>query len=484
MEYNKIIKKQSYIIISSLIVVVLLLIGFSYALFVQNNSSKDNQVIVAGDLNVKFDDNSGTITANMTPKSDAEALLEEDNVYTFTIKNNGTLNASYIITLQNDPTLVEDENNLLAHRYLRLSIDGADPFTLASATKLDENETAENEIIYIISANNKIKANKSKNHSVRVWLDEDAPTSVIGKNISLKIGIKSDIATAWDDLCENDSTLLNCRILEAHSGKTAIINKGTPDTTTIAATDEGLFATGDSLGHTYYYRGAVTDNYVLFGGYYWRITRLNGNGSIRLIYQGTEGNKTATGGSAYQTPSTTLCQIGYQCDGTNSTIKAQIENWFAGLSKYNSDIATSTFVNDTAIELTNETATTYAPNARLNNLKPSLLNSTTEANYGGNYKLKIGLITMDEVIYAGGGIENNADYYLNMGGSYWTMTPYEFASGVNTGIIVNGSGKITTANITATNDVRPVISLNDETKYKCTSEEACGTIANPFVIEN
>ena len=44
---------------------------------------------------------------------------------------------------------------------------------------------------------------------------------------------------------------------------------------------------------SYYYRGAVDNNWVKFGkdstgkDIYWRIIRINGDGSIRMIYSGT-----------------------------------------------------------------------------------------------------------------------------------------------------------------------------------------------------
>ena len=37
-------------------------------------------------------------------------------------------------------------------------------------------------------------------------------------------------------------------------------------------------------GTTYYYRGAVNNNWVKFAGMYWRIIRFNGDGSIRMDY--------------------------------------------------------------------------------------------------------------------------------------------------------------------------------------------------------
>ena len=70
------------------------------------------------------------------------------------------------------------------------------------------------------------------------------------------------------------------------------------------ASDAGLYKTQDDLGDSYYYRGNVTNNYVQFGSYaansevngttyteetlmYWRIVRINGDGTIRLVYDGT-----------------------------------------------------------------------------------------------------------------------------------------------------------------------------------------------------
>ena len=59
--------------------------------------------------------------------------------------------------------------------------------------------------------------------------------------------------------------------------------------------DKGLYVGTDDYGATYYYRGNVNNNYVYFAGYYWRIIRQNGDGSIRLLYAGTSANATGIG---------------------------------------------------------------------------------------------------------------------------------------------------------------------------------------------
>ncbi len=76
--------------------------------------------------------------------------------------------------------------------------------------------------------------------------------------------------------------------------KKAIGDKGEPDTnqTSGQTGDIGLYKTEDNDGDTYYYRGAVENNNVKFGDFYWKIIRINGDGSIRLIYNGTKPNST------------------------------------------------------------------------------------------------------------------------------------------------------------------------------------------------
>ncbi len=49
----------------------------------------------------------------------------------------------------------------------------------------------------------------------------------------------------------------------------------------------GMYANNDDDGKTYYYRGSVAGNYVKFAGFYWRVIRVNGDGTVRLIYDGT-----------------------------------------------------------------------------------------------------------------------------------------------------------------------------------------------------
>ena len=68
--------------------------------------------------------------------------------------------------------------------------------------------------------------------------------------------------------------------------------------------EQGLYAIEDDYGTSYIYRGDVENNNVYFGGFYWKIIRMNGDGSIRLIYSGTTpnatGNATSINNRTYQ----------------------------------------------------------------------------------------------------------------------------------------------------------------------------------------
>lgn len=55
----------------------------------------------------------------------------------------------------------------------------------------------------------------------------------------------------------------------------------------------GIYKTTDDYGDSYFYRGDVTNNNILLGGYYWKIIRANGDGTTRIIYNGV--NKNAIG---------------------------------------------------------------------------------------------------------------------------------------------------------------------------------------------
>ena len=71
------------------------------------------------------------------------------------------------------------------------------------------------------------------------------------------------------------------------TGKCPEVNKdGTVNVTDMEDTESLVCSAPDDYGTSYYFRGNVENNWVKFAGYYWRILRINGDGSIRMIYAG------------------------------------------------------------------------------------------------------------------------------------------------------------------------------------------------------
>ena len=96
--------------------------------------------------------------------------------------------------------------------------------------------------------------------------------------------------------CMNQTSNGNCFTVYTIDGYTSSTSNGvttyritntdryTSKVVDTAASNPGLYAAEDDLGTSYYYRGNVTNNYVSYAGYIWRIVRRNGDGSIRLWY--------------------------------------------------------------------------------------------------------------------------------------------------------------------------------------------------------
>lgn len=98
----------------------------------------------------------------------------------------------------------------------------------------------------------------------------------------------------------------------------------------------GLYAADDEEGRTYFYRGAVKNNYVSYAGFIWRIVRINGDGSIRMIYSGTStddtGNDVTIGTSFYNNTSYDPRFVGYTY-GTDTVERESKTAWFLGFTQ-------------------------------------------------------------------------------------------------------------------------------------------------------
>ena len=253
----------------------------------------------------------------------------------------------------------------------------------------------------------------------------------------------------------------------------------------------------DDNGETYYFAGNPTDNWVKFGGFYWRIIRINGDGTIRMIYNGPTtdqtGETTQIGTSVFNSNYDDNMYVGFQYTsgevhgrGTDSTIKGVLDNWYNNnLSSYSKYIATgegASFCNDRTPSSGSgigATVTDYAAYNRLYTNKAPTLKCTDTKD---RFATTIGLITADEVAYAGGvNFSNNSGYYLYTGQYYWTMSPSSFNSGNSRAYVfyVNTGGSLGPDIVGwVAPGIRPVINLKADTQFTSGN----GTSSNPYTV--
>ena len=76
--------------------------------------------------------------------------------------------------------------------------------------------------------------------------------------------VVSDKCYAYFKSVESVSTEISTRILEFNGGKSSIEAKEVPNFEYSSIINEGMFATNDDYGMSYYFRGAVDNNWVVF----------------------------------------------------------------------------------------------------------------------------------------------------------------------------------------------------------------------------
>ena len=315
--------------------------------------------------------------------------------------------------------------------------------------------------------------------------DNNAILKTIGSNHTISNLSKNDKCYIYFDKnkINNISDIINTHNLAVRTDFSTTVTEDTTGT---------LFVAPDDYGNSYYYAGAVKDNWVKFGGYYWRIIRINGDGTIRMIYNGptTEqtGETTQIGKSAFNTNYNDNMYVGFQYAsgevhgrGTNSTIKGALDNWYNNnLSSYLNYIATgegASFCNDRTPYSGTGTTTTAIYYAAYNRLITNKSPTLKCANTSDVFATSVGLITADEVAHAGGVFNvNNFDYFLITSQVYWTMTPqiggnWALVFDVGLGGYFHENGAVDEYG------VRPVINLKKNIQFSGT-----GTVDNPYVV--
>ena len=303
-------EKKIIILIILILISILTLIGSSYALLTKKFTSKKLSVEV-GTLKVDFTEGNAITMDNVVPMTDENGM--NTTPYTFTITNSGTIDSYY--TIYNE----EDSNNTLDTTYLKYKLVSNDGYD-SGIKRLKDIGTG----TYRIVDERPLLKSKSVTYKLYLWIASDAGNDIQNKIYKSKIIVNSTSNRVGDTYCLDNgfNKLSDCMlVMNNHEkttdiAKTNIKAKSTPDFSKTATTDEGLFMAEDDEGESYYYRGAVKNNYVSFAGFIWRIIRRNGDGSIRMIYSGKStsdtGEDLTLGKSAYNEKYWDPTYVGYK----------------------------------------------------------------------------------------------------------------------------------------------------------------------------
>lgn len=230
--------------------------------------------------------------------------------------------------------------------------------------------------------------------------------------------------------------------------------------------DEGLIQDLDDDGVTYYFRGNVQNNYVKFADKLWRIVRINGNNTVRLVLND------ATEDTAEYYIDNSNNYFAY----ANTNIKSYLSSWYnENLSEFDKYIASSKVCDDSAYTGSDE----YIFNA---SQRLSVDHNPTFNCLGTRLNSKISILTADEVEYAGAliGVGNNS-YYLynsNILNPVWTMTPSKGNEKEFHPYTISTSGSLEDSSVgNQKKSVRPVINIK-----KDLSVVGKGTIDEPYEL--
>ena len=433
--------KKSYFIIFGLIVLAVVCFSTSYAIFSNTKEEHGKLNIVAGNLNYKIesselDSDSVTVPAN-TSKEIRIKLTSLNEV-------SSKYELYYILDKTNDKVSVG---------YSKDTKDSV----------LGTVEANKNKIITIVIRNDS---------------DTDSKVSfkVIGGLINNELALKDGNSLNQE---VEPYRLLSKAILEDNKLITAKPTLTTSSNNTSDAS--GLYSSTDTnTGEpTYYFRGNVENNYVNFAGQTWRIVRINEDGTVRLIMQDGINNNTNYHFNSNYTNYNNYTYMYY----TNSQVKSTLENWYqtniGGNNNLAGKVASGNYYCEQAKAKYGDDATSESATMTTYNKYTPDFKCSSDGNGKGVVNASVGLLSYDEVGYAGGynGQANNI-YYLYNNTYFWTMSPSGFSGSYSCVWRVHDAGYINNDSSFNTIAVRPVLNLTADTQIS----SGDGTKNNPFSI--
>ncbi len=569
-------RRENVVIIVILVLMLVAIIGVSYAAFSFSQQGNTPNTITTGSITMTYTESDNKISLNgALPTTDKTGTvrLTAGEYFDFNVSSQitGDVNINYEISAKEVGDGTIDGSNIKLY-LTKLNDDGTEEALMVpevynvEANANDYTGRPSGEMSLYTSSMN---SSESNNYRLRMYVDEGYNPQGDGGNLTFtvqinvygKAGDKYVPETTQDILEDNEVQVEKTQMFDYASNGSyleSFTQQAPQYGTDPSQITSGVYSIEDADGTSYYYRGNVTNNNVQFGEYtedyyvyddgygsyyqslescleanggsadctrvklasagdkmYWKIVRVNGDGSLRLIYNGTSAtpdfsdlaHSYAVGIAPYNLEYNDPKYAGYTYDnGTDSFAKREVDTWYEnslGDTIYDSKVMGGRFCSDSSgYKLASE----YDLNpvlfggdiegiylysswgerlgGRVKNSftvnTPTLSCPDTDETYGGSYRLKAGLITADELALAGESFGVVGNSYLNPGDFemyYWTMTPAAFTYG--DAYVWNEYVSLFNGNVVNSGDaVRPVINVTTDNGFA----SGDGTASSPYVI--
>ena len=449
-------KRRAKITIMGILGLVLLIIGISFAAFSANLAGVQVQTMNTGCLKVDMTDEGSVNTDNAMPETDESGLSGDP--YTYKITNSCTTDAYYTTTIN-----VMSTSKLENADKIKVALDGDSYLAPTIESNLPASELLDDTITGVSKTykldEGYLKVGETKTFELRTWIDYDVES--ISGSLENKIIINS--------VADNDGAITYNKNTAGYYVLSNNTKLSSADYTKISPSTEqpsGIIEVKDNSGTTYHFRGNP-NNYLLFGTY-------NEDGTVSYTNSsGTASSLTYKSGDKIK-----WRILGTNNDGSINIIKDDL----IGENTIDSSTIMSNFYTkhlqdeenyiNTSQQFCNEIKD--ANNNYLAKIRVEKHNPTSECN-STNKVTKIGLPTVDDVMYAGG-VNNtaNTSFYLYKDIKGFLTSSYASDANIYQSSKTKSIGEI--AKTTAL-DIRPVITLKSDTKL-----EGSGTEENPFYV--
>ena len=495
-------KKSITILVVCLIVSVMSVsLAFFSARIIGNGK---NVSVNAKELTINFDNNNEIASGIIEPGW--------SSANTFSITNKSKNNFTYDIVLKNY------KNTTKTNGYLVYKITSTNGYNMTEYKDMPKD--GENTYDLVIARGITIEPGSSNKQSYTLeikYLDSTEDQSIdMGSTVTGSLYIVESITNENNPYTKGT---LGYQIMEDNSN----IKTRTDFSTTYTDVNIGtMYKAKEENTDVYYFAGDARNNWVKFGGYYWRIIRTNSDGSIRLLYHGTspETQNAYIGDSeiAFNESYNDSMYVGYKygtsgslennrLNTNDSTIKKTIDTWYKNnLVNYTKYLSTkAVYCNDRELGSGTYSATGdkfyYVGYTRLGTNKNPSYNCTNEYdafsvnNTKAQLTYPIALMTADEISYAGGVWTKNAAtwYYLNSKGNasikngqneWWLLSAASWDTDKSSVVFKVSSAQDRKAQFGAQSvqyklHVRPVISLKSDVLHK----SGDGSATNPYEIQ-